>query len=70
MSLKHTYIPKGAVIVLRTGTKIFNDDGSHSIVPSDYTIELAYDSSENDEHVYWMNHYCKKINIFVAWRIH
>lgn len=70
MSLKHTYIPKGTVIMLRAGTKIFNNDGSHYTTSVDYTIEIDYDSSENDGHIFWSNKYCKKINVLVGWRVH
>lgn len=68
--MKHSFIPIGSIILIRTGTKIINEDGLSYIATVDYTIELNYDSMEADEWIFWMGKRCKKLNIFVGGRAH
>jgi hypothetical protein len=68
--MRHSFIPAGSIILIREGTKVFNEDGSFYIATVDYTIELSYDSPETEEWVFWMEKRCKKVNILVATRPH
>jgi len=68
--MRHSFIPKGSVVLLPEGTKVLEDDGSVHIVPEPYCISLDYDSPETDEYIFWMSRRCKKLNILVARRVH
>jgi hypothetical protein len=68
--MKHSFIPKGSVVVFTEGTKIFEEDGSVHIVPKPYIISLDYDSPETDEYIFWFGKRCKKINVLVTRRVH
>jgi len=69
--MRHSFIPMGSIILIRVGTKVFNnEDGQSYIATVDYTIELSYDSPETDEYIFWMEKRCKKVNVLVGVKIH
>ena len=68
--MRHSFIPMGSIILIRVGTKVFNEDGQFYIATVDYTIELSYDSPETDEYIFWMEKRCKKVNVLVGVKIH
>jgi hypothetical protein len=66
---QHYPIPRGTPILLREGTKILREDGTPYIVPTDYCIDLSYNSPAEDEYIFWNRQRVKKSNICVCQRI-
>ena len=68
--LRHYPIKKGTKILLADGTKIIKGDGSPFIVPESYCFDLGYDSSPEDEYIFWNGNRAKKINVLACQQIY